>query len=230
MSSTGITLRPLVAYIRVSTGRQGKSGLGLEAQRRAIGEFASANGYEVVAEYQEVETGKGADALERRPQLASALAQARKLKCAVAVSKIDRLSRDVAFIATLMVQRVPFIVTELGADADPFMIHLYAALAQKERALISARTSAALQSLKAKGAKLGNKTNLSEASARGAESNKAGADAFAQNVLPVIESIKRQGTTTMTGIAAELNARNVQTARGGRWEAMQVSRILKRAA
>ncbi|OHV17899.1 resolvase [Methylorubrum extorquens] len=227
---TGITLRPLVAYVRVSTDRQGKSGLGLEAQRRAIGEFASANGYQVVAEYQEVETGKGADALERRPQLASALAQARKLKCAVAVSKIDRLSRDVAFIATLMVQRVPFLVTELGADADPFMIHLYAALAQKERALISARTSAALQSLKENGVKLGNKTNLAEASAKGAESNKAGADAFAQNVLPVIEAIKRQGVTTLTGIAAELNNRNVQTVRGGRWEAMQVSRILKRAA
>lgn len=230
MSSTGTTLRPLVAYVRVSTDRQGKSGLGLEAQRRAIVDFAAANGFEVVAEHQEVETAKGADALDRRPQLASALAQARKLRCAVVVSKLDRLSRDVAFVAGLMAQRVPFIVTELGADADPFMLHLYAALAEKERALISTRTAAALQSLKASGRKLGNKTNLAEASAKGAESNKAGADAFARNNLPVIESIKRQGITTMTGIAAELNNRSVQTARGGRWEAMQVSRILKRAA
>lgn len=230
MSTTGITLRPLVAYVRVSTDRQGKSGLGLEAQRRAIADFAAANGYEVVAEHQEVETAKGADALDRRPQLSAALAQARKLKCAVVVSKLDRLSRDVAFVAGLMAQRVPFIVTELGADADPFMLHLYAALAEKERALISTRTASALQSLKAKGVKLGNKTNLAEASAKGAASNKSGADAFARNVLPVIESIKRQGITTMTGIAAELNSRNVQTARGGRWEAMQVSRILKRAA
>ncbi|MGV7031035.1 recombinase family protein [Methylobacterium symbioticum] len=223
------TLRPLVAYLRVSTDKQGRSGLGLAAQRQAIEAFALANGYDVVGEYQEVETAKGTDALERRPQLAAALTRARKLKCAVVVSKLDRLSRDVAFIAGLMAQRVPFIVTELGTDADPFMLHIYAALAEKERALISQRTRAALAGKVGKGV-LGNRTNLSEATAKGAASNKAGADAFARNVLPVIESIKRSGISTLGGIAAELNARNVQTARGGRWEAMQVSRILKRAA
>ncbi|MCJ2039518.1 recombinase family protein [Methylobacterium sp. J-059] len=230
MSSTSNTLRPLIAYVRVSTDRQGKSGLGLEAQRSAIEAFATANGYEIVREFQEVETAKGADALDRRPQLAAALAQARKLKCAVVVSKLDRLSRDVAFVAGLMAQRVPFIVTELGPDADPFMLHVYAALAEKERAMISARTKAALQAKKAQGALLGNRTNLSDASAKGAASNKVGADQFASNVIPVIEAIRRQGITSLENIAAELNARNVQTARGGTWAAMQVSRILKRAA
>src|SRR5918998_2023481 len=148
-------LRPLVSYLRVSTDRQGRSGLGLEAQRATIAQFAAANGYAVVAEYVEVETAKGADALERRPQLAAALAHARRSRCAVIVAKLDRLSRDVAFIAGLMAQRVPFIVSELGADADPFMLHIYAALAEKERALIAARTTAALQAAKARGRRLG---------------------------------------------------------------------------
>lgn len=122
------TRRPLVSYLRVSTDRQGKSGLGLDAQRDTIATFAAVNGYEVVCEHVEVMTGKGADALDRRPQLAAALAAARKAKCAVVVAKLDRLSRDVAFVAGLMAQRVPFIVTELGADADPFMLHIYASM------------------------------------------------------------------------------------------------------
>ncbi len=99
MTSTANAAKVLISYVRVSTDRQGKSGLGLDAQRAAIQAFADANGYEVVREYQEIETAKGADALDRRPQLAAALSQARKLKCAVVVSKLDRLSRDVAFIA-----------------------------------------------------------------------------------------------------------------------------------
>ena len=141
-------MKPLVSYIRVSTSGQGKSGLGIEAQRAAIVRFAEAEGFEIVGEHVEVETGKGADALERRPKLAAALAVARRRKCAVVVAKLDRLSRDVAFVAGLMSQRVPFIVAELGADADPFMLHLYAALAEKERAMISARTTAALEAAK----------------------------------------------------------------------------------
>ena len=156
--------RTLISYLRVSTDRQGKSGLGLEAQRAAIETFAHANGYGIVAEYVEVETGKGSDALSRRPQLAAALAAARKAKCAVVVAKLDRLSRDVAFIAGLMAQRVPFVVAELGEDADPFMLHLYAALAEKERAMIAARTKAALAAKRAQGVQLGNRTNLPEAS------------------------------------------------------------------
>src|SRR5882757_7004903 len=134
-----------VAYYRVSTQRQGRSGLGIEAQRAAVARFAEAEGIAIIQEFTEVETGKGADALDRRPQLTAALALARQ--------NLDRLSRDVAFIAGLMVQRVPFIVAELGADADPFMLHLYAALAEKERRLISERTKAALASRKTTGMK-----------------------------------------------------------------------------
>ena len=145
-----------VAYHRVSTQRQGRSGLGIEAQRSTVARFAEAEGIAIVGEFTEVETGKGADALDRRPQLAAALATARQAKCPVLVAKLDRLSRDVAFIAGLMAQRIPFIVAELGADADPFMLHLYAALAEKERRLISERTRAALASRKTTGMKLGN--------------------------------------------------------------------------
>jgi hypothetical protein len=126
---------PIISYIRVSTGKQNRSGLGIEAQRDAIARFAAAEGREVVGEFVEVESGKGADALDRRPKLAEALAKARKAKVPVVVAKLCRLSRDVAFISGLMDKRVPFIVTELGVDADPFMLHLYAALAQKERTL-----------------------------------------------------------------------------------------------
>lgn len=107
----------------------------------------------ITAEYSEFETGKGADALDRRPQLAAALAAARQAKCSIVVSKLDRLSRDVAFFSGLTVQRVAFIVAELGRDADPFMLRLYAALAEKERRLISERTVAALHAKKASGAK-----------------------------------------------------------------------------
>src|SRR6185436_13638782 len=124
-------MKPFISYIRVSTARQGKSGLGLEAQRAALARFAEAEGLAVAAEFVEVESGKGSDALDRRPQLAAALGEARKRKCAVVVAKLDRLSRDVHFISGLMAQRVPFVVAEFGTDADPFMLHLYAALAEK---------------------------------------------------------------------------------------------------
>ncbi len=145
-----------IAYYRVSTARQGKSGLGIEAQKAAVERFAEGEGIDLVGEHIEIETGKGADALDRRPELARALAEARSAKCPVLVAKLDRLSRDVHFISGLMAHRVPFIVAELGADADPFMLHLYAALAEKERALISQRTRAALAAKKAQGVRLGN--------------------------------------------------------------------------
>lgn len=156
-----------VAYYRVSTQRQGRSGLGIEAQRARVEQFVAGEGVELIAEYVEVETGKGADALDRRPRLAEALAWARKERCPVIVAKLDRLSRDVAFIAGLMAQRVPFIVAELGADADPFMLHLYAALAEKERRLISERTKAALDARKRSGTRLGNYVNAAAAAERG---------------------------------------------------------------
>ena len=130
-----------------------------------------------------METGKGADALDRRPQLSAALASARHAKCPVLVAKLDRLSRDVAFIAGLMVRRIPFVVAELGADADPFMLHLYAALAEKEPRMISERTRAALSSRKLSAAKLGNPTNTAEAAALGRDVSIREADRFAETVL-----------------------------------------------
>lgn len=218
-----------VVYLRVSTERQGRSGLGLEAQREMVNAFAAREGLGLVQEFVEVETGKGADALDRRPELAAALALARKEKCPVIVAKLDRLSRDVHFISGLMAQRIPFIVAELGADADSFMLHLYAALAEKERKLISERTKAALAVKKAQGVKLGNRTNLAEARAKAVASTKASADAFALNVIPVIEQVKAQGVTSYNGIAAALNVRGVRTARGGTWQAGTVRKICLRA-
>jgi DNA invertase Pin-like site-specific DNA recombinase len=218
----------LIAYIRVSTQRQGKSGLGLEAQRAAIEAFAASNGLNIIAVHTEVETGKGADALDRRPVLAKALADARKAKASVVVAKLDRLSRDVAFIAGLMAQRVPFVVAELGVDADPFMLHLYAALAEKERALISARTSAALQARKAQGVKLGN-PNAAEALVGARAVVSANADSFAANLLPLVQSLQAAGVTKLADIADALNTRGVKTARGGLFYASTVRNILLRA-
>src|SRR5271155_4834513 len=218
----------IISYIRVSTGKQGKSGLGIEAQREAIARFAAAEGREVVAEFVEMESGKGADALDRRPKLAEALAKARKAKAPVVVAKLCRLSRDVAFISGLMAQRVPFIVAELGADADPFMLHIYAAFAEKERALIAERTRAALAQKKAQGAKLGNPTNLGEAQAKGAAANRTAAGTFAANVLPIVRQIGAAGATTHRAIAAALNARGIRTARGGAWHDSTVRNLLAR--
>jgi DNA invertase Pin-like site-specific DNA recombinase len=149
-------VHPIVAYLRVSSQRQGRSGLGLDAQREAVRRFAEIEGVDIVAEYVEVETGKGSDALDRRPQLRAALITAKTLRCEVAVAKLDRLSRDVAFISSLMSQRVPFVVASLGRNVDPFMLHIYAAMAEQERRMISERTKAGLAAAKARGVKLGN--------------------------------------------------------------------------
>ena len=181
-----------------------------------------------LAEFTEVETGKGADALDRRPQLAAALATARQAKCPVLVAKLDRLSRDVAFIAGLMAQRVPFIVAELGADADPFMLHLYAALAEKERRQISERTRAALASRKLQGTKLGNPISASQAAAAGRGVQTRAAQQFAETVLPIIASLQKAGVTSLRGIAIALNDRGVRTARGGRWQVSNVRNVLAR--
>jgi len=218
----------LIAYLRVSTGRQARSGLGLEAQRAAITTFAAANGLTVIAEYVEAETGKGFDALDRRPILAAALAQARKAKASVVVAKLDRLSRDVAFISGLMAQRVPFVTVEHGLDVDPFVLHLYAALAEKERAQISARTKAALAAKKAQGVKLGGPRAV-EAAKAGREAQSANADAFAANVLPIIQSLQASGLKSLAAIAEALNARGIRTARGGEWHSTTVRNILLRA-
>ena len=149
-SEAAFWLLHLSAYERVSTAVQGKSGLGLEAQREAIARFATQEGIQIVDTFTEVETAKG-DTLARRPKLAAALKAARKIKAPVVVAKLDRLSRDVHFISGLMTERVPFIVAELGADTDPFMLHIYAALAEKERRLISERTKSGLAAAKRRG-------------------------------------------------------------------------------
>jgi DNA invertase Pin-like site-specific DNA recombinase len=206
-----------VAYLRVSTQRQQRSGLGIEAQRAAIERFAAAEGLAIISEYVEVETGKGADALDRRPQLAAALGTAKSAKCAVVVSKLDRLSRDVAFVSGLMAQRVPFIVAELGRDADAFMLHLFAALAEKGRRLISERTRAALQEKKAAGAKLGNVANLTEAGLTGRARQVRNADQFAAGVVPILEAAGKSGASSLAEIANALNARGVRAAGGGVW-------------
>src|ERR1700677_1330569 len=171
---------------------------------------------------------KGADAIERRPQLAAALAEARRHgKCAVAVSKLDRLSRDVHFISGLMAHRVPFIVAELGADVEPFMLHLHAALAERERKVISERTIAALAAAKARGQALGN-PKLAEARAIANANHSAGADAFADSVVPATREAQVAGAKSLREIAAALNGRGIGTARGGKREATTVANVLRR--
>jgi DNA invertase Pin-like site-specific DNA recombinase len=138
--------------------------------------------------------------------------------------------RLICFVAGLMAQRVPFLVAELGADVDPFMLHVYAALAEKERRMISERTRAARAARKARGARLGNRTNLAAAQALGAARTAEAARRFAANVAPVIREIQNSGVSSLRGVAAALNARGVRTARGGRWAATQVGAVLACAA
>jgi DNA invertase Pin-like site-specific DNA recombinase len=209
-----------VAYVRVSTQGQARSGLGLDAQRDAIAAFAKAEGYRIATAFEEHESGKGADALDRRPKLAAAIKAARKLGGPVIVSKLDRLSRDVHFISGLMAHRVPFVVTELGADVDPFVLHLFAALAQKERALISQRTKQGLQAAKRRGVKLGGWTVGSERSQREAI-------ALAERMGPLMKEL---AGLSARQAAAELNRRKIPTATGGQWHAATVIRLRERIA
>lgn len=215
-------MRPAIAYVRVSTAQQGKSGLGLEAQQAALARFAEAEGFTLAETFTEVETGKGADALDRRPQLAAALQAAKKAKAPIIVAKLDRLSRDVHFISGLMTHRTPFIVAELGADADPFMLHLYAALAEKERRLISQRTKAALAALKERGEKGGGGLN-----AKGI-ANRDEAKQFAETLRTALAEVQAGGATSLRSIATALNDRGIATARGDKWNAVQIRRVLDR--
>lgn len=208
----------IIAYYRVSTDGQGRSGLGLEAQRDAVTKFAANEGMEIAGEFVEVETGKGADALEKRPMLAAALKKAKSLGCPIAVSKLCRLSRDVHFISGLMSKRVSFIVAALGRNIDPFMLHIYAALAEKERVLISERTKDALAAAKKRGVILGNpnvgKMNTEAAATR---------DAILRPILQEMWEMPYRD------IAQELTNRNIPTPRGGDlWNAMTVMRAMKR--
>lgn len=207
----------LIAYHRVSTQKQGRSGLGLEAQQAAIANFAKAEGLKIVGEYTEIETGKGADALDRRPKLAAALKHARKLDASVCVAKLDRLSRDVHFISGLMAHKVPFVVAELGAQADPFLLHIYAALAEQERRMISDRTRAGLLAARKRGVRLGSPTI--------GRDNKRAADQRAKALRPLLKSLEGQSARS---IAAELNRRKIGTPRGRKWSAMTVIRVQRR--
>jgi DNA invertase Pin-like site-specific DNA recombinase len=209
---------PAIAYIRVSTARQGKSGLGLEAQQAALARFAEVEGYNLFQTFEEVETGKGADALDRRPQLTAALKAAKQHKAPIIVAKLDRLSRDVHFISGLMSHKTPFIVAELGADADPFMLHLYAALAEKERRLISQRTRDALSAKKAQGVKLGGLN-------AGGIQKRDEAQQRAEQLRPVFAELVGMSARA---IAAILNERQVPTPAGGKWHSVTVIRVQKR--
>lgn len=214
-----------IAYLRVSTTEQGNSRLGLEAQRAAVEAFAKAEGIQLLDVVEEVASG-GLD-LNQRPVLAAALNAAKRAKAYVLVAKLDRLSRSVALISSLMAQQVNFIVAELGADTDPFMLHLYAALAEKERRLIGERTSAALQRKMAAGWKAGNPDLVNHLPKSNA-TNAAKADEFAKGVLPAIRRMLDAGMSRLA-IANELNANGMPTARGGSWTSASVGNILKRA-
>jgi DNA invertase Pin-like site-specific DNA recombinase len=217
-----------IAYLRVSTQRQHCSGLGIEAQRTAIARFAEAEGISILGEFIEAETGKGADALDRRPQLAAALAAARAAKGCVVVSKLDRLSRDVAFVAGLMAQKVSFMVAELGRDADPFMLHLYAVLAEKERRLISERTRAALAAKRTAGARLGNPANLAEAAKRGRQTQITAGDQYVLGMLSLLASLRATGLATIGATTRALNQRGIRSPRGGQGHVSSVSNLFAR--
>ncbi|NVJ99416.1 MAG: recombinase family protein [Alphaproteobacteria bacterium] len=223
-------MKPIIAYCRVSTLGQKRSGLGLEAQQERCETFAAANGFEIIASYQDVLSGGGYNALNHRPGLAHAITQARKLNCPILVAKLDRLSRNVAFISRLMEEKVPFVVSELGLDVDSFQLHLWSALAEKERQLISDRTKAALQAAKKRGVKLGNQKNLNEAQIMGRAAQAQKADAFARTISPVIDEIRSAGINTLSGIASALNRRGIATARGGRWAATTVGNVIARVS
>lgn len=208
----------LVAYLRVSTAHQGKSGLGLEAQRDAVQRFAAAYGHAIAEEYVEVETGKGFDALTMRPVLRQALATARGLACPVVVAKLDRLSRDVHFISGLMAERVPFVVADLGPSVDPFMLHIYAAFAEKERVMISERTKAGLARAKANGKRLGPSVELLQKRTRDALQR-------AEQLRPIFERVSKYAAHTA---AKRLNEAGIATPTGKPWSAKTVGRVRAR--
>ena len=212
-----------VSYLRVSTDKQGKSGLGLEAQRKAVLDFLDGGHWALAAEFVEIESGKRSD----RPQLAAALAACKKLKAKLVIARLDRLARNVHFISGLMETKVQFVACDMP-EATPFMLHIYAAVAEQEARAISVRTKAALAAAKARGVKLGG-PKLKQAQRNGWKTNTVNAERFAANVLPVIEKIRARGATSLRAIAAELTARNIPTARGGTWTPVQVTAILRRA-
>ena len=215
-------MKRVAIYLRVSTDKQGKSGLGLEAQREAVLTYLDGGRWSLVQEFVEVESGKRND----RPELVAALAACKKHKAKLIIAKLDRLSRNLAFIATLMDSGVEFIAVD-NPHANKLTVHILAAVAQHEREIIGQRTREALQAAKARGKKLGN-PKLAEARKRAIQSNKSSAVRYAANVLPVIREIQASGVKSLRGVARALTARGITTARGGAWTPVQVSDILNR--
>ncbi len=221
--------RQFVAYFRVSTDKQGKSGLGLDAQRAAVDNFLQSRDKELIAEFTEIESGKKDD----RPSLANALTTCRIHNATLVVAKLDRLARNVSFISRLMDSGVDFIATDMP-EANRLTIHIIAAMAEYEREQISNRTKAALKAAKARGVKLGNPHNATkEGRKKGIQASREArtkkARAKAADLMPIIENIRESGIMSTTGIARILNERGVPTARGGKWQAVQVKRVLEKA-
>lgn len=217
-------MKQYVVYTRVSTEEQGRSGLGLEAQERDIGiylETFSEVPWEVIGRFQDVLSGGSDD----RPQLAEAIKLVRATGAELLVSKLDRLSRDVAFIATLIKDpKVRLRVAQMP-NADPFQFHLYAALAEQERRFISERTKAALKAAKERGVQLG---GLRDKTMKRNEAIQRKAKAEAEKAMKIIGPLRQAGQT-LTAIAATLDDMGVGTSRGGSWSATQVMRVLDRA-
>jgi len=227
----GPKTRKFISYCRVSTAKQGRSGLGLEAQRAAIAEYLAGGHWKLVAEYVEVETGKNDD----RPELRKALHRAKVTGATLVIAKLDRLSRNLRFIAELQESKVRFVCADMP-DANELTIHIFASLAQHERKVISQRTTRALQAAKARGTVLGN-PNGARALQRAGKGNtaaleevKARADRHAQDVLPIIDDIRSaDGAAGLRKIAEELNARGILTARQRQWYPTTVRNLLARS-
>ena len=220
----------LVAYERVSTARQGQSGLGLEAQRRQIAEFAASRGAEVLARFTEVESGRKAD----RPELAKALHHAKVTGATLVIAKLDRLSRNAAFLLALRDSGVKFVAVDMP-EANDLTVGIMALVAEAEREAISRRTKEALASAKARGVKLGNPNgaaSLRRAGKGGAALRAvvaANADQFARDLAPVIADIRTAGHMSLRAMAAELTARGIRTRRGGQWSVGNMKELLARS-
>jgi DNA invertase Pin-like site-specific DNA recombinase len=212
-----------IAYYRVSTDRQGRSGLGLEAQRQAVLDYLNGGGWKMVGEFTDVETGRSPArlTLAKRPQLQAALSEAKRRKATLIFAKLDRLARNVAFISALMETGVDFVAADMPS-ANRFMLHVYAALGEEEGRRIADRTRAALQAAKARGVKLG-KTGRERAA-----ENRAQANTFARKLRPALRELRAAGVTTVRGVAEELNRRGIATPRGGQWHPTSAARLLAR--
>ncbi len=211
-----------VAYARVSTAKQGRSGLGLEAQEAAINAFLKPEDTLLAPLYVEVESGKKTD----RPELAKALRHAKLTGATLLVAKLDRLARNVAFISQLMEAKVDFIACD-QPSATRLTIHIYAAMAEHEREEASKRTKAALAAAKERGAVLGGFRGVKVDPAQGLAERQRRATDFADRVRQEVESLKAQGATSLRDIAGKLNERGIKTRRGGDWSATQVMRVME---